>query len=84
MKTLKFHIKNQINQREFKISVALLYALVILAFLQACIVNYKFPYVMVRNSAENSLIIGISSRVAKMMFIPVIPLIATTMDFFRY
>lgn len=79
MRTLKFHIKNQINQREFKISVALLYALVILAFLQACMVNYKFPYVMVRNSAENSLIIGISSRVAKMMFVPVIPLIATTM-----
>ena len=77
--TLKFHIKNQINQREFKICVALLYGIVIFGFLHACMINYKFPYVLVRNSAENAFVIGISSRIARKLFVPLIPLIATTM-----
>lgn len=79
MKSFVFQLKSQINQRDFKITFALLCLMSIGAVLLNCIKAYGINYMRVRSAADNFLLCAPSSRAIMMIFSLLFPLIAATL-----
>lgn len=79
MKSLLFQIKSQLNQREFKVTFALLYVLSIGAVVWNCVKYYSVNYMEIRSAADNFLLVSTVSRPIKMIFTLVFPLLSATL-----
>ena len=76
---LKYQIKAQMNQREFKICFSLLWLLSIGGFILGCIRCYHDEIMQIRSAADNFLLVSTSARSINMVFTLIFPLVAATL-----
>lgn len=79
MKSFIFHIKNQMNQREFKICFGILCLISFGGVVLNCTKYYHHSYMNIRSAADSFLLVSTSARAVTMIFSLIFPLIAATL-----
>ena len=79
MKTLRFHLKDQMNQIEFQACFGVLWILSLVSFLMNCLEYYESHYTLVRSAADSFMLVSTSSNSITKLFALLFPLICAVL-----
>lgn len=74
-----FFLKSQLNQAGFKICFGILVLLNLVGMLLGYVSNYQRDFMFVRSAADNFLLASTDSRVIRMLFGLLFPLLASSL-----